>query len=433
MNYLEIINLIFSILVGFTTLFYAHFVVFAIIGIFRKKHFPKAKEKLRYGVIIACRNEEKVIGNLIDSIHNTDYPSDKLQIFVIAHNCTDKTAEVCRLKGVNVFEYNNDKERTKGFALKYLFNQIKEQKLNANIDGYFIFDADNIVNKNYFDKMNDAFVACDKKSIVTSFRNSKNFGSSIISGMYGIYFFTSCRFAMCGRAVANCSGRITGTGFLFSAETIANGWEYVTLTEDLDFTADQIMNNHKITYCDDAEFFDEQPTSFKVMWRQRVRWAKGLLLVCITRLKSLIKSLFAKKDKIKYKFSIYDTIQNVMPFCLILAGLNVLQLIFTMLAPCFGISFDFAMIQWLKSFDLSALLSYVGLFIQGLFVLITEHKRIKNVSWWKKILFLFIWPIFILMQFIIDIVALFSRNITWKTIPHNDKTSFKDLGIKSKE
>ena len=65
-----------------------------IIGLFFTRKFKETKNYHKYGIVIAARNEETVIGNLIDSIKKQDYPSDLLTVFVVADNCTDKTAEI---------------------------------------------------------------------------------------------------------------------------------------------------------------------------------------------------------------------------------------------------------------------------------------------------------------------------------------------------
>ena len=67
---------------------------YKIIGLFFTRKFPSAKQKHKYAVVIAARNEEKVIGNLLDSIAKQDYPKELITVFVVADNCTDKTAEV---------------------------------------------------------------------------------------------------------------------------------------------------------------------------------------------------------------------------------------------------------------------------------------------------------------------------------------------------
>lgn len=429
MNYVEIVNLVFQILFTICGLFYAHFIIFAIVGVFTKKKFPKTDKKLKYGLIIPARNEEKVVGNLIKSIQKCDYPQDKLQIFVIAHNCTDNTAQICRELGATVYEYNNPDECTMGYAFRYLFNKIKEDYGTENYDGFFLFNADNIVSKNYFDKMNDAFVACDKKCVITSFRNSKNFGQNTLSGLYGLYFMTGCRLEMRGRTVFNCSTRVSGTGYVINSDLVKDGWPYVTLTEDWEFTADQIIANNKIKYCDEAVFYDEQPTSFKVMWRQRIRWSRGHLLVCLTRLKDLLKSLFTPGKKHKNKFSLFDNIANTLPFCLILTTLGILNFVLLLFAPLVqgGAALAPTMLSWAKTFGISLATGYLGGIANAAIIFIGERKRIQGVKWWQKIIMTLVWPFFLGIQFFIDVVALFNKNCGWKTIPHNNTTTFEDL------
>ena len=68
----------------------------------------------KYAVIIAARNEELVIGQLIKSIKNQKYPNGLIDIFVIADNCTDNTAQVAREAGAIVqgaFQYVSDWKR----------------------------------------------------------------------------------------------------------------------------------------------------------------------------------------------------------------------------------------------------------------------------------------------------------------------------------
>ena len=82
----KVITLIFAIL-----LFHKFF--YTLLGMFFTRKFKPAKKIHKYGICIAARNEENVIGNLIDSINKQDYPQDMYKIFVVADNCTDKTAE----------------------------------------------------------------------------------------------------------------------------------------------------------------------------------------------------------------------------------------------------------------------------------------------------------------------------------------------------
>ncbi len=436
MNYIQVINLIFLIISLMLGLLMVHFAIFAIVGLFAKKTYPKTDTYNKYGVIIPARNEESVIAGLIESIQKNRYPQDKLQIFVIAHNCTDQTAEIARKMGVTVYEYNNPEECTMGYAFQHLFSCIERDYGTQNYDGFFLFNADNILDSNYFARMNDAFEYYDKQYVITSFRNSKNFGTNLISGLYGLYFAAGCRMESRGRTVTGCSTRVQGTGYVINSNVVKDGWHYVTLTEDWEFSADQILLNNMIRYCDDAVFYDEQPTSFKIMWRQRVRWSRGHLLVFYARIKDLLKSIFVGGEKHRHKGSLYDIMINILPASLFGLALMMVQSLFLLATPLVDPSLtlkdafighswnlltcDGVLLMWLRSFILSGL----GAMCLAVIVLFAERKRIKNVSFGHKVLIVLAWPLFIALSIPMEIQALFSRNLGWKPIPHKDSTTF---------
>lgn len=425
MDYFDIVNLVFGILGAFLSLLALHFVAFAVVGIFTRKRFPHTEEKLKYGLIIPARNEEAVVGKLIESIQRAKYPQDKLHIFLIAHNCTDNTAEIGRQLGATVYEYNNPDECTMGYAFRYLFDRIKEDYGINNYDGFFLFNADNIVDENFFDKMNDAFVAGEQKNIVTSFRNSKNFGSNVISACYGLYFAFGCRFESRGRTVLGCSTRVQGTGYVIPASIVENGWQYVTLTEDWEFTADRVLKNQKIVFCDEAMFYDEQPLSIRVAVRQRLRWAKGHLLVCTTRLKDLLRGLFrsSKKGGSAHKVSTYDLTVNILPVCVIGVAFFVLQFIAVALSPLFcDRTFLQVMGDHLFGMMRGWVITYAGLLGASILLYIVERKRIKGVKFGVGLLSCLFFPIFLLLSAPLEVASLFMKNLGWKPIPHGDNS-----------
>lgn len=232
----------------------------------------------------------------------------------------------------------------------------------------------------------------------------------------------------------NCSTRVAGTGFLFSKEVVRNGWNYLTLTEDWEFSADQIIGGSKVYYCDEATFFDEQPTSVKIMWRQRVRWARGHLLVCVTRLGKLIKSLFLPKSKggSKHKMSTYDIMSNVIPSNLLTTIISVVQVILFALTPLFeDRTFSQVAFDWVMAFLSGLLSAYLTSFLLAIALYIIEHKRVGKISFGTRVLSVLLYPLFGMINNIIVVVALFSKNLQWKTIPHNDKT--KAVKLKANE
>ena len=144
-----------------------------------------------------------------------------LTVFVIADNCTDNTAEIARQKGAICYARQKDKERTKGFALRYLFKQIKKNYGIDYFEGYFIFDADNLLNKDYISRMN---VSVDSGlKIIISYRNTKNFDENWIASTYAIHWLRSIRLNHRARSVLRLATNIQGTGFLFASGLFSTG------------------------------------------------------------------------------------------------------------------------------------------------------------------------------------------------------------------
>ncbi|MBQ8416148.1 MAG: glycosyltransferase family 2 protein [Clostridia bacterium] len=429
MTYLEIVGFVGSLLSGLIGLISLHFAIFTVAGIFLKKKFPKAKEKCRFGIVVAARNEETVIGNLIESVFVNGYDKDLLEVFVAAHNCTDGTARAARERGATVYEYNDSEKCTKGYALHHLFEQIRREGKMERFDGFIILDADNILGKDYISNMNDAFVYYGKKHTVTSFRHSKNFGYNTLSAIYGIFWIWGCRMEMRGRCALDCSTRVPGTGFVISRDVANAGWNYVTLTEDWEFSADRIIAGEKIYYCDDAVFYDEQPTDLHIMWRQRVRWARGHLIVFTTRAKALLRALFTPKKQggSRCKGSAYDMLSNIFPAVLLTTAIGVLQLVLYLLAPLFGVDGMGAFLGALKNTAVSFVGVYLGTMLMTAAIYFLERERIKGVRIGTKILSVLGYPLFTGINIFCIIAALFSKNLKWKTIPHKDTTTFDDL------
>lgn len=422
MSYLEIVWIVFGAIWGLFFLLLLHYAVFMVIGIFKRKKYPVTEEKRRYGILIGARNEEAVIGRLLDSIRENDYPQDKVRVFVVAHNCTDRTAEIARSKGATVYEYNNPNERVVGYAYKHFAERINAEGGLDELDGIIVINADNVLTKNYISKMNDAFVATKGERVITSYRNSYNFGKNYMSCLYGIFFIAACRYESRGRTVCDSSTRVSGTGYMFNAKLLREGWDYVTLTEDWEFTADRVSRGMKIEYCDDAELYDEQPTTIPVMLRQRLRWARGHMVVFFTRIRQLLGSLFRPKKKggVRNKFSVYDVSMSIMPLGVIGICLGLLQFILVALSPLFGHTAARAWEFYGLWSCFTFVISYVLTVLSGVLLVLLEHKRIENVGFFTMFAAVLLWPFFIALNIVLDVIALFVKKLEWKPIPHGN-------------
>ena len=183
MKFLENINLIIGI---FFILCYAYQAFYILVPFIKK---PKSHKKTVFhdiGILISARNEADVIGQLLDSIAQQDYPADRLRVFLVADNCTDETAHIARQKGAIVYERFNTKKVGKGYALSYLLSHIDRDFGLKTIDAFIVLDADNVLEPNYVTEMNKTY--CDGYRITTSYRNSKNYAANWISAGYALWF-----------------------------------------------------------------------------------------------------------------------------------------------------------------------------------------------------------------------------------------------------
>ena len=150
---MEYVYIIQQALVWTITIFWLYQLVISVCSLIKLKDKPMLVNKNhRFMAIVPAHNEENVIEELVESLKGQDYPKDLYDIFVIADNCTDNTAEVARRAGAIVYERFDKKNKTKGYALDWFLKQKIEE--DAPYDAFCIFDADNIVDKNFIKNMN---------------------------------------------------------------------------------------------------------------------------------------------------------------------------------------------------------------------------------------------------------------------------------------
>ena len=438
--------------------------VYEILGIFFTRKFKHAKSNHKYAILIAARNEETVIGNLLDSIKHQDYPQELLTVFVAADNCTDKTAKIARKFGAVCHERFNTTQRTKGYALQFLVDNIKRDYGIESFEGYFIFDADNLLKKDYISRMNESFDAGEK--IIASYRNTKNFSHNWISASYGIHWLRTIRNEHRARSLLHLATRIQGTGFLFASELIRNGWNYVSFTEDRAFCADAVSQGYQISYNHDAQFYDEQPISMKIALRQRIRWAKGHLQAFVEVGPKLLKHIFITDgnanrncydapwykrifNNIKFRFMSLDMLSIVYPralmilfkriakyyivFLLVLMGWQHYGFHFGNIVHFNGAKHDAWTIIGVLTFSafLTSFINYFEKIFTAVYIFIVEHKRIEYIPIFKKILYCITFPIFDIIGKFALLIALFKK-VEWKTIPHTSNIKIDDIHHKNK-
>ncbi len=381
-----------------------------------------AGQEHRYAVMISARNEEEVIGELIASLKAQNYPKDKLDIYVVADNCTDRTADAAREAGAIVYERFDQVRKGKGFALGYLLHELRADVGESGYDGFFVFDADNIVDENFVAEMNKVFDTGDYAAL-TSYRNSKNFADNWISAGYGLWFMRETRFLNFPRMLLGTNCAISGTGFLISAGVVKEngGWPYHLLTEDIEFSANCALKGQRIGYCETAILYDEQPTTFRQSWDQRLRWSKGFYQVDFKYGLDLVKGCFTNRAN---KFSCYDMLMTVAPgmlLTLMMIAMNLILLVTAFTEPDYIARRVFH--EATGALLSAGVMFYISLFTFGLATTITEWRKIRAAAW-QKILYTFTFPLFQFTYVPIALVALVTK-VEWRPIKHTAMSSEK--------
>ena len=417
MTMLELVkHLNFAVVVLFTLL-YLYQGFYVVVGLVRRRwqdrHQPSRLH--RFAVIVSARNEEGVIGELLESLNRQNCPKELLVLYVVADNCTDDTAGAARRAGAFVYERFDQVHKGKGYAMDYLFRRLKEEGKDC-YDGYFVFDADNLVDANFVAEMNRTFD--QGYDAVTCYRNSKNFAANWISAGYSIWFLREARFLNFPRTLLGTNCHVSGTGFLVSARVIEDngGWPFHLLTEDIQFSVDCAIQGKRV--------YDEQPTTFRQSWDQRLRWSKGFYQVDREYTLPLLKGCFRRG---RLGTSCYDMFVTVAPGML----LTLLMILFNgvILAACLTQPAYLAtrIIHETVGFMGSAVWNfYVGLLFYGLITVLSEWRHIDAAPV-QKLGYVLTFPIFMFTYIPISIAALVQK-VEWKPIYHTATKKINELG-----
>ena len=292
-----------------------YYFILAFFGFKRKSENKNYTPTKKFAMIVAAHNEEVVIGKLIESMLNQNYPRELFDIFVIADNCTDNTAKIARKYGVYVYERFNKEQKGKGYALEWMYDKIF--KMQKKYDAVAIFDADNLVSKNWCKEINSKMLEGYK--VVQGYIDSKNPNDSWIASSYSIAFWTQNRMYQLARSNVGLSNQIGGTGFAIDVDILKKfGWGATCLTEDLEFSCKLILNDEKVGWAHDAIIYDEKPLTLKQSWVQRRRWMQGFTDVASRYFFKLLK----KGIKERKWFVLDCALYVIQPFFTLMIGLS---------------------------------------------------------------------------------------------------------------
>ena len=408
MDYLYILR---EALVWMVTIFWIYQVVVSLCSLVKLKDKPlKVKKDHRFMAIIPAHNEEAVVGNLIESLKNQTYNKDLYDIYVIADNCTDNTAKIAKEAGAIVYERFDETKKTKGYALNWFLQQKIAE--DAPYDAFFVFDADNIVDKNFIKNMNKKL--CQGEDVVQGYRDIKNPSDNWITAGYAIFYWQMHRFYHLARYNLGLSPLLNGTGFMVKFDVIKpQGWDTETLTEDIEFSLKRIIKGKKLGWATDAIVYDEQPTGFRQSWSQRSRWTVGHIQCIKKYTKDL--AIAAKENKKMINLDGLLYIVGSIPMFIITIALLLTNFIMYNSA-------SITTAELIKNLMLYLIPTFILPILVGIFAMWLDGRKIKPMA--KGLL---CYPLFLLTWICINFKCLFIRNTSWEKINHVRSIKISDV------
>lgn len=266
--------------------YFYHFILFLTsLVLLREWRRFKHPCKNRFSVVIPAHNEENVIAGSIQSILNCNYPRELFDVFIIADNCNDETAEISQNAGAKVLQRDDKTLRGKQHALKWAFERI-------NLDDYdavIVLDADNHVHPDYLRSV-DAELSKGHR-IIQGYVETKNPCDSWVTANYAYMFWYICRLQMV-RTRIGLSAWLAGTGLCISTDILRRvGWNVQTMTDDVEYTCQLILTGERVVFAPDAIIYDQKPVNLADSMRQRLRWIRGQTQTCIRYIPQLLLAI----------------------------------------------------------------------------------------------------------------------------------------------
>ncbi len=298
-----ILTLLFDVTLSMVTVFLLYMFGVAFFGLYNRSKFVQVEPQNRFCIVIPAHNEEAVIGQLLDNLQLLDYPQQMYDVFVVADNCSDGTAEVAsQRESVKVLERDDLSQKGKGAALGFAFNKLgfTGHQADNNYDAVAVFDADNLVQPNFLQVMNTRLA--NGEELIQCFLDSKNPSDTWISSAYSIMFWLNSRFLLLSRYNLSLCAFFMGTGMCISSTVLKDvGWNTKTLTEDLEYSMQALLSGYRTTYTHQTRVYDEKPLTFKASCRQRLRWARGQVDVFLRYGRKILRTGFHRASPMVFE------------------------------------------------------------------------------------------------------------------------------------
>ncbi len=249
-----------------------------------KWHFDSTTaENLPYvSILIPAHNEELVIEKTLIAIGRLEYPKHLLEIICLNDNSTDRTGEVARKAArsigpyVEVVDVPEDRgKKGKSAVLNYGL-EVAQGEVIA------VYDADNTPEKNALLYLVRNLIEDRARlgAVIGKFR-TRNKDRNLLTRFINLETIFFQWTTQAGRWKLYKLATIPGTNFVIWKDLIQSlgGWDERALTEDTELSIRIYLRKKAIKMVPYAITWEEEPSLWRVWFKQRTRWARGNIYV----------------------------------------------------------------------------------------------------------------------------------------------------------
>lgn len=254
----------------------------------------------RFDVLVPAHDEEEGIAATVESLVRLEYPRDRFRVWVIADNCSDRTAERARVAGAQVLERRDPTRRGKGYALALGFERLLA---DGFADAVVVVDADTLASPNLLDAF-AARLAAGARAVQADYR-VRNPDASWRTRLLAVAFALVNTLRSLGRDRLGCSAGLKGNGMCFAAPVLREvPHDAFSIVEDLEYGIRLGEAGHRVRFAAEAWVLGEMPPGEEASRSQRRRWEEGRRALARARGWSLLRRGLTRGDRVRVELAL---------------------------------------------------------------------------------------------------------------------------------
>ena len=304
MDFWWILYIIDGVLFTGVSLTVAYVVFFSLASLFNKHHdIPRAKRQNRFIILIPSYKSDKNIIHTVAAILSQNYPQRLFDVVVISDHQDELTNMRLAQYTITLLTPNFEKS-SKTKSLQYAILNLPAFKI---YDVAVILNADNIVESNFLEELNDAYEVAGTKAVVTHLMPRNRDTSS--ARLSTIFEEINNSIFRRGHITIGLSSALTSSGVAYDFNWLKeNIMKVRSVAEDKELEAMLVRQHIYIDYFDHIHIYNERKREAKEFNEQRRRWIYDQVRSLFKNIKYLPSAIFNQQ---------YDWVDKIIQWMLL--------------------------------------------------------------------------------------------------------------------